>query len=250
MLKISIITVCYNSDSTIESTIKSVINQEYSNIEYIIVDGKSKDNTLQIIEKYKDKISKVVSEKDDGIYFAINKGIELATGDVIGILHADDVYADNTVIKQVVDLFEKSNSDAVYGDLQYVNKEDINKVVRNWKSGIYKEGLFLKGWMPPHPTFFVKAHCYKKHGHFNTVLKSAADYELMLRLIHKYKCTVSYIPHVLVKMRVGGKSNVSIKNRILANREDKKAWKLNGLNPGMLTIIRKPLSKIAQFIKK
>jgi glycosyltransferase involved in cell wall biosynthesis len=247
MLKVSIITVCYNSASTIEDTIKSVLNQNYSNLEYIIIDGGSSDNTLEIIEKYKSGISKVISEKDDGIYFAINKGIALATGEIIGILHADDFYNGDFVIQEVVKAFEEKNSDTVYGDLQYVHRENADKIIRNWHSGSYSHGLFIKGWMPPHPSFFVLKKCYDQYGLFNTTLKSAADYEMMLRLLHKNKCSTVYLPKVLVKMRVGGKSNVSILNRIKANREDKKAWLINGLKPGLFTFIRKPLSKLSQF---
>jgi glycosyltransferase len=246
-MKVSIITVCYNSAVTIESTILSVASQDHKDIEYIIVDGKSTDDTLKIIEKYKSSITKIISEKDDGIYFAINKGIALATGDIIGILHADDLYTSSGIISKIVKEFEEKKTDTVYGDLQYVNREDISKVTRHWKSGEYSDGLFLKGWMPPHPSFFVRKACYDKYGVFNTTLRSAADYEMMLRLLHKHKCNTAYIPEVLVKMRVGGKSNVSIANRIRANREDKKAWLLNDLKPGMFTLIMKPLSKLGQF---
>lgn len=250
MLKVSIITICYNSAETIESTIQSVLEQDYKNIEYIIIDGKSTDNTLQIIEKYKVKISKIISEKDEGIYFAINKGIANATGDIIGILHADDFYTNEQIISKVVNKFQEKNVDTVYGDLQYVDRIDISKIKRNWISGEYKEGLFLKGWMPPHPTFFVQKTCYEKYGTYNTLLKSAADYELMLRLLHKYECSTVYIQEVLVKMRVGGKSNVSLLNRIKANREDKKAWLINDLKPGIFTLFLKPFSKLSQFLKK
>ena len=250
MLKVSIITVCYNSSGTIESTIRSVISQNYNNIEYIIVDGASSDNTLQIVERYKNKISKVISEKDEGIYDAINKGISVASGEIIAILHADDFYSNENVISNVVDSFILNKVEAVYGDLQYVDRIDTNKIKRNWISGPFKKQNFLKGWMPPHPSFFVKKECYDKFGLFNTSLRSAADYELMLRFLYKHNCSVAYIPHVLVKMRVGGKSNVSLMNRIKANREDKKAWEINGLTPEILTFIRKPLSKIGQFFKK
>ena len=247
MLKVSVITVCYNSAETIEATIRSVVSQDYNNIEYIIVDGRSSDNTFHIIEKYKSQISKIISEKDEGIYFAINKGIAAATGDIIAILHADDFYASNQAIYSVVKTFNKKQTDTVYGDLQYVDRYDTLKVNRHWKSGEYKMGLFLKGWMPPHPAFFVRKTCYEKYGTYNTVLRSAADYELMLRLLHKHNCSTAYIPEVLVKMRVGGKSNRTLLNRIKANREDKKAWLMNGLKPGMLTFILKPISKIGQF---
>ncbi|MBA3704391.1 MAG: glycosyltransferase [Bacteroidetes bacterium] len=247
MLKISIITVCYNSADTIEKTIRSVVSQNYSHIEYIIVDGGSKDDTIHILEKYKNNISKIISEKDAGIYFAINKGIAAATGDIIAILHGDDFYANDQVINTVANEFEKTKSETIYGDLQYVERIDTSKLKRYWRSGEYQAGLFLKGWMPPHPAFFVRKTCYEKYGDFNTSLKSAADYELMLRLLHKHKCSTFYIPEVLVRMRTGGKSNVTLLNRIKANREDKKAWIINDLKPGWFTFIMKPLSKIGQF---
>lgn len=247
MLKVSLITVCYNSAATIEATIQSVLAQDYADTEYIIVDGMSDDATPDIIGRYRDRISRFISEKDEGIYFAINKGIAAATGDIIAILHADDFYTDASVISTVVKTFETKNTDTVYGDLQYVDRDDPGKVKRSWHSGEYSYGLFLKGWMPPHPSFFVRKSCYDAFGLFNTSLRSAADYELMLRLLHRHRCSTAYIPQVLVKMRVGGKSNVTVMNRIRANREDKKAWLLNGLRPGLFTLIRKPLSKIGQF---
>lgn len=246
-MKVSVITVTFNSAETVEDTIKSVINQNYPDIEYIIIDGLSRDNTLNIVNKYKDKIALVVSEKDHGIYDAIGKGIERATGDIVVALNSDDMYASNDVIAKVVDLFKSTNADAVYGDLNYVDRNNTNKVIRKWKSGTYKKGQFLKGWMPPHPTFFVRKHCYQKFGSFNLSLKSAADYELMLRFIHKHGIKISYLPVLIVNMRAGGQSNVSFKNRFKANREDRKAWEINGLKPGFFTLIRKPLSKIKQY---
>lgn len=248
--KVSIITVCYNSSKTIEDTIQSVINQNYNNIEYIIIDGLSTDNTLEIVNKYSDKINKIVSEKDSGLYDAINKGIELASGDIIANLNSDDFYIDNNVITDVVNKMEKEKSDTLYADLYYVDAIDTKKIIRNWVSGEYKKGIFYKGWMPPHPTFFVRKSVYDQYGKFNLELKSAADYEIMLRLIHKYECSISYLPRVIVKMRIGGVSNVSLLNRLKANREDKKAWELNGLKPKPYTLIFKPLSKVLQFVKK
>lgn len=246
-MKISIITASFNNADTIADTIRSVLEQDYADVEYIIVDGGSTDDTLKIIEESKSKISKIISEKDAGIYFALNKGIELATGDVIAFLHADDIFADPKVISKVMQLFKEKNVESVYGDLHYVDRTDTKKIIRNWRSGEYAHGLFLKGWMPPHPSFFLKKEIYKKFGTFNTSFRSAADYELMLRMLHKNKISTAYIPEVIVKMRVGGVSNASMKNRVKANREDKRAWEVNGLKPGLLTFIRKPLSKIKQF---
>lgn len=249
-MKISVITVCYNSASTLETTIRSVVEQDHKDLEYVIIDGGSTDGTHSLIKKYSDKISKTISEKDGGIYFAINKGIALATGDVIAILHADDFYVNNSVLSKVVQGIAKNDSDTLYGDLQYVDRENTDLIKRNWISGNYSHGMFTKGWMPPHPSFFVRKRCYDRYGFYNTTLSSASDYEMMLRLLHKNKCSTVYLPEVLVKMRVGGKSNVSLMNRIKANREDKKAWLLNGLSPGLFTFIRKPLSKIGQFFNR
>jgi glycosyltransferase len=248
--KVSIITVCYNSAKTIEDTIQSVINQTYNNIEYIIVDGLSTDNTLEIVNKYQDKIAKVISEKDAGLYDAINKGIDLATGDIVANINSDDFYIDNNVIADVVAKMEEKKSDTLYADLYYVDAIDTNKVTRNWVSGAYKKGMFFKGWMPPHPTFFVRKSVYDKYGKFNLELKSAADYEIMLRFIHKHECSICYLPRVVVRMRVGGVSNVNLINRLKANREDKRAWEMNGLKPKPYTLIFKPLSKVLQFVKK
>jgi len=249
-LKVSIITITYNSESTLVETIDSVLSQTYKDIEYIIIDGASTDDTGSIVHSYKDKITKFVSEKDNGLYDALNKGIAMATGDVIGILHSDDFYINHHTIENVVNTFKTHHADAVYADLFYVDKEDTSKVHRKWKSGLYKHGMFMHGWMPPHPTFFVKRSVYEKYGSFNLDLVSAADYELMLRFIHKHKIKLAYLPEFIIKMRVGGKSNVSIKNRIRANNEDKKAWKMNGLKPHFYTLYVKPLRKIIQLFKK
>ena len=249
-MKVSIITVCFNSSATIESTIQSVLMQDYKDIEYIIVDGKSSDDTLSIIQKYKSGISKFVSEKDTGMYFALNKGIAMATGDVIGLLNADDFYPNKTIISDVVNEFHDPKIQCVYGDLQYVDRNNVQKIIRNWKSKPFVKKLFLVGWMPPHPTFFAKHECYGKLGNFNTQFSISADYELMLRFLYKNNLSASYIPKVLVKMRTGGLSNVSYKSRLLANQEDRMAWKINGLKPTSFTLILKPLSKLRQFIWK
>ena len=248
--KISIITVAYNAEKYIEDTIKSVIAQDITNLEYIIVDGNSTDNTLAICEKYKEKISVLISAPDKGIYDAMNKGVKIASGEVIGILNADDFYADNTVLTKVVELFGDENTDCVYGDLVYVDPDDTNKVTRTWEAKKYKSGAFLKGWMPPHPTFFIRKEYYDKFGAYQLNLRSAADYELMLRMIHKFKLNPIYLPFIMVRMRTGGVSNASFKNRLKANKEDRMAWEMNDLKPGLFTFILKPLSKICQFIKR
>ncbi len=246
-MKISIITITFNSVSTIEQTIRSVLYQTYSNIEYIIIDGKSTDGTLQIIDKYKDRISKIVSETDEGLYDALNKGIDLASGDVIGFMHSDDFYTSDGVIEKYANIFKKNNVEAVYSDLYYVDKNYSEKIIRKWKSGDYKANSFMNGWMPPHPTFFVRKKVYQQFGKFNLEFKSAADYELMLRFIHKHKINIAYLPEYTVKMRVGGKSNITLKNRIKANIEDRKAWEINNLSPRFYTLYLKPLRKIFQF---
>ena len=249
-MKVSLVTVCYNSADTIEDTLRSVLSQSYPDIEYILIDGASKDATLQKIEPIKSKIAKLVSEPDKGIYDAINKGILLATGDIVGVLNSDDFYTDDKVIEDVVKTFKNTQCDCSYADLQYVDRDHPDTVKRNWISGEYADGMFLKGWMPPHPTFFIKRKCYQDFGLFNLQLKSAADYELMLRMLHVHKIKSSYINRVLVKMRIGGKSNVTLVNRIKANREDKMAWKINNIKPRFYTLALKPLSKIGQFFGK
>ncbi len=250
-MKISIITIAYNSAATIEDTIQSVLGQDYQHVEYIVIDGASKDGTQAIIEKYQSRIAYYVSEPDKGIYDAMNKGVQAATGDVIGILNSDDFYADAHVLSDVVKTFVAAkNCDAIYADLVYVDRDQTDKVVRYWRAGAYKPGRFRQGWMPPHPTFFVSKRCYDAFGLYNTALRSAADYELMLRFMHKHEIAVGYLDRVITKMRVGGESNVSLKNRIRANKEDRKAWTMNGLRPAWYTLTLKPLSKIGQFVRK
>jgi len=227
--------------------LSSIASQSYSNIEHIIVDGLSSDNTIEIVRQFP-HVATCISEKDEGIYFAMNKGIEMATGDVIGILNADDVYAHNDVLSNVMVLFENPSTDAVYSDLDFVDSNDISKVKRSWRSGAFKKNSFYEGWMPPHPTFFVRKNLYLNFGYFNTSLTSSADYELMLRLLEKNKITPTYLKDILVKMRYGGKSTASMKNRLVANYEDRMAWRLNGLKPHFFTLILKPLKKIKQFI--
>lgn len=249
-MKISIITVSYNSEKTIADCITSVVKQSYSDIEYIVIDGKSTDTTMEIIASFGDQIFKVVSEKDKGMYDAINKGIRMASGDIIGVLNSDDYYTDGLVIEDVMSKFNEANADALYADLNYVDQIDTNNVVRYWKSGDYKPNSFLSGWMPPHPTFFIRKEWYLKYGEYSLELVSAADYELMLRMVLKHGARLAYLPRVIVNMRVGGMSNSSLRNRLRANKEDRKAWEMNGLTPKNYTLIFKPLRKIIQYVKR
>lgn len=248
-MKMSIITACYNSAATVRDTLNSVAAQDYGDIEHIIVDGASSDNTLDIVREFS-HVKKVVSEKDKGIYDAMNKGISLATGDVVGILNSDDVYSNAQVISRVMKTFEIEHADVLYADLQYVQYNDLNKVTRTWHSGSYTKRKFYFGWMPPHPTFFVRREVYKQVGNFNCSLKSAADYEFMLRVLLKNDFRVSYIPEVIVKMRTGGMSNATLRNRLRANREDREAWRINNVRPYFFTIPFKPLRKVLQFVIK
>mgnify|MGYP001193319294 CR=1 FL=1 len=246
-LKISIITVSFNSVITIKDTIKSVISQDYNNIEYIIIDAGSNDGTIDVIKEYEEHISYFSSEYDNGIYEGMNKGIAAAKGDVIGIINSDDFYPNSFVISNVVKTFEKKRCDAVYGDLVYVKFFDINKIVRYWQAGEYTVKKIKNGWMLPHPTFFVKKYLYDKYGYYNTDLKTAADYEMILKLLYRYNVKTIYIPMILVTMRIGGASNSSILNRIRANKEDGLAWTKNQLNKPILVRIKKPLQKVKQF---
>ncbi|KAA6431463.1 glycosyltransferase [Dyadobacter flavalbus] len=247
-MKVSIITVVYNGAQTIRQCIESVLAQDFPSVEYIIMDGSSTDGTQEIVRSYGRAVARFVSEPDNGIYDAMNKGIQIASGDVIGILNADDFYAYSSVIKDVVNQMAAGNFQACYGDLQYVDASDESIVKRQWNSGKYSSGAFLNGWMPPHPTFFVRREVYGKFGKFRLDLGSAADYELMLRLVHKHKISITYVPKVLVKMRIGGVSNSTLKNRLAANRNDLKAWKINNLRPRFYTLWLKPLRKLVQFI--
>jgi glycosyltransferase len=246
-LTLTIITACFNASSTIADTLQSIANQSHPNIEHIIIDGASVDDTLNIVQQFP-HVSTCISEKDGGIYDAMNKGIKLAKGDVVGILNADDVYANNDIISKVAALFNDESIEAVYGDLVFVDQLQTNKIKRTWIAGTYHYKQLYNGWMPPHPTFFVRRSLYEKYGNFNTTLTSAADYELMLRFLLKHKVKLAYLPEIMVRMRQGGKSTASIKNRLIANKEDHLAWKINGLKPRPFTLILKPLRKIKQFI--
>lgn len=229
--KISVITVSFNSKVTINDTIRSVLSQSYKNIEHIVIDGNSSDGTQDVVRQY--KTIKLVSEKDSGLYDAMNKGIKMSSGDIVAILNSDDLYYDEKVIEDVVKEFERTGADAVYGDLVYVEKDDAGKIVRHWKSSKCRKGDFIWGWHPAHPAFFVKREIYEKYGVFDTSYEFSADFELMLRFMERFHITSSYIPRTLVRMRLGGESNKSLGNIIKGNINCMKAFRKNGiwLNP-------------------
>ena len=248
-MKVSIITATYNSDHGIEACLDSILSQDYKNIECLVIDGKSIDQTIEIVLEKQKKHSSInmVSEPDKGIYDALNKGVNLASGDIIGFVHSDDLLASKTVISKLVSKFLNEKLDGVYGDLQYVNKDDTTRVVRLWKSREYTTDLLRNGWMPAHPTFFLKKEVYKIHGKFNLKYKIAADYDFMVRVLKDPSLTYGYMPCVITKMRVGGISNRGLKNIILKSKEDYEVLLSNKIG-GVLTLFKKNISKLSQFI--
>lgn len=248
-MKVSIITVTYNSARFLGDCIRSVQMQNYKNIEHIIIDGKSTDGTIKIIKKYEAGISRWISETDKGMYDALNKGMKMATGDVIGILNSDDVLDNDHVIFNIVREFVANKADAVYGDLEYVAQEDTDKVLRVWKGMPYNRSRFEHGWMPAHPTFYVKRSLVEKYGGYETHYFSAADYEFMARYLYQHKISASYLPKLIVRMRMGGASNINIKQRLRANRRDYLAMKRNKIPFAFFVSILKPLIKLHQFTR-
>jgi glycosyltransferase involved in cell wall biosynthesis len=249
-LKISVITVSYNAEKYLESTIESVLAQNHPDVEYIIIDGNSSDNTVNIIRRYESKISKWISEPDKGMFDALNKGISMASGEIIGMLHADDFYPDNNVLAEVARTFEQTGKDVVYGDLEYVDQTDTNKIFRKWIGKPYERNLFKMGWMPAHTTFYFKRNLIQRFGLYDLFFKTASDYEFMLRYMYRNNAAAEYLPKMLVKMRIGGMSNVSFKNRLAANRNDRLAMEANGIPFPFLVSLLKPLSKLHQYIFK
>ncbi len=248
-MKISVITVVYNGADTIRTCLDSVTGQTHTDVEYIVVDGNSTDGTQGIVQAYGNRISRFVSEPDKGLYDAMNKGIVLATGEVIAFLNADDFYPNPDVLAHIAESFAQHDTDAVYGDLIYVDRTDIRRVTRYWNAGVYRSGAFRWGWMPGHPALFVKRSMYTKYGGFRLDLRSAADYELMLRFIHKHGIRLTYRHEVCIVMRNGGVSNSGLESRLTANQHDRQAWRLNGLKPYFFTMWLKPLRKVGQYIR-
>jgi glycosyltransferase involved in cell wall biosynthesis len=245
-LKLSLVTVIYNAQDTIGQCIESVISQNYPDLEYIIVDGGSTDNTLKIIDQYRQHINILISEPDKGIYDAMNKGIRLATGQIVGMLNADDHFAGNDILQSIAQAFKQPHIDAVYGDLDIINQH--HKTIRKWRSHPCTKASFNLGFMPPHPTFYCRRSLFDKFGFYSLEYGSAADYELMIRLMYLHKIKSLYLNKVMVNMRLGGVSSKNLKNRIKAWRFDLKAMQQSKITFPILTLVLKPLRKIIQFI--
>jgi len=249
-MKVSIVTATYNCGRTLRASLDSLARQTYRKIEHVIVDGASTDDTLRLIENYAENVDyevKLISEPDEGVYDALNKGIKLATGDVVGLLHSDDMFASDRVIERIVEVLSSNEYDGCYGDIVYVDREDTSKMVRYWKAGKYNRKKLLLGWMPPHPTCFLKRSVYERFGLFDTSYKIAADYDFMVRILYTGGVRLAYIPEVITIMRSGGMSNKSLKNRILVLRENYAVMKKHGL-PAFRALLVRTLSRIPQFV--
>ena len=250
-MKISIITATYNSDKTITDTLDSVAAQSHDDIEHIIVDGQSRDDTLLILDAHRSQIARIISEPDRGIYDAMNKGIEVATGDVIGLLNSDDVFAERDSLREVATAMQDLGVDCCYGDLVYVDSGDLSRIVRYWKSRPYEAGLFRKGWVPPHPTFYVRRHVYERYGRFDLNYRLAADFELMLRFLEKHRIRSVYIPRVLVKMRLGGATNQSLANIFKQNVEIYRSARQHQIGMSVVKfVLGKIWARSAQFLSR
>jgi len=252
-MNVSLITVCRNVAPVIGETLDSVLGQTHPDLEVIVIDGASTDGTVAIIQQHladptwAARKLKWISEPDHGIYDAMNKGLRLATGDIIGFVNAGDLLMTPDVVAKVVDAFVKSGADAVYGDIIMVDETDITQVKRTWKSGTYRRDRFKEGWMPPHIATFIRKSAYDRFGHFNTDLRIAADYEILFRFLYKNRIPAVHVPVVLVRFRLGGMSNGSVRHVLKANTEVRRSWKLNGLQAPPLLVTRKLWSKVLQF---
>jgi glycosyltransferase involved in cell wall biosynthesis len=247
-MKVSIITVCYNSEATIRDTINSVLNQSYGDIEYIIVDGNSTDSTKEIIAFYGNKINQFISEPDKGIYQAMNKGIKLAQGDIIGMLNADDFFCNSNIISSIVSEFKTNKMDAVYGDVQFVKQKNLDKIVRYYSSKHFNPRKFKYGFMPAHPSFYVKKKAFIDYGYYKEDYLIASDYELLIRFLYKNTLSYKYLEMPFVTMRTGGVSNKSIKNRFILNKEIMRACSENGIKTNLLKVYTKYFRKVFELI--
>ncbi|MDV4153144.1 MULTISPECIES: glycosyltransferase family 2 protein [Rhizobium] len=250
-MKISIVTVAFNAEATIADTLRSVSCQTYGNVEHILIDGASTDGTMDVVRQNGAHLARCISEPDRGIYDAMNKGIALATGDVIGFLNADDVYAGPYVLELVAGGFSSADVDACYGDLCYVRQNHIDSIVRYWRSSDFEPGRFSQGWNPPHPTFFARRDVFAKHGSFDLSYRIAADIELMMRFLEVGRISTLHLPHMMVRMRLGGTTNKSIKNIIKQNGEIMRALNESGLKWSPVSFIcNKLLSRGRQFVTR
>lgn len=245
-MKVSIITTCFNREKTIKDSIKSVLSQDYHDIEYIVIDGASTDKSVEIINGYKDKIATFISEPDRGMYEAINKGIRLATGDIVGLLHSDDIlYAPDT-ISHIVKRFEDTDSELIYGNGLFVDYNNLNKIIRQWISGKYYKNRVKKGWLPLHPTVYMRRNCFEQIGYYDESFRIAADSDFLVRCFYKSNFKISYLNEYIVRMRMGGVST-SFNKTVIKWKEDMRMYKNNGFNP-YISLPLKVLSKIPQFI--
>ncbi|EAR14647.1 glycosyltransferase family 2 protein [Robiginitalea biformata] len=251
-MTLTLITATYNSVKTLKSCLDSVAAQDYKDYEHLMIDGASTDGTLEFLEGYRESHPhlRVISEPDAGIYDALNKGVSNARGNIVGFVHSDDMLADSGVLNRIIKCFNNGNPDGVYGDLEYVRQEDPDRVVRHWKSAPLNRDLLQKGWMPPHPTLFLKKSVYDKHGAFDLSYQIAADYDFMLRIFQDTEYAFTYLPGVITKMRVGGASNRSLKNILQKSREDLRAMRANQIAMPFLALGYKNLSKLPQFFRK
>ena len=254
VMKVSIVTICFNPGDSLAMAVESVVGQDYEDVEYIIVDGGSTDGSAEYVRSLNGRVSAFISEPDDGIYDALNKGVGLAGGDVVGFVHVDDLLAGPGVVSRVVRGFEESAADAVYGDLDFVSKDDVGNVVRRWRSGAYGRGRLRFGWMPPHPTLFVRREVYEKAKlpsgeYFDTSFRIAGDYDFMMRILGGLDISMAYVPEVLIKMRLGGASTRSLANMMAKSKEDYAIMRRHRIG-GVGTLIAKNLRKIPQFWSK
>lgn len=248
-MKVSIITGTYNSEKYVLDCVSSINDQTYANMEHIIIDGASKDNTVEIIKKAPNRVSRLISEPDGGIYNAMNKGLKLADGEILGILNSDDFYNTNNVISEVVDTFKETGADCVFGNLYYVEAENTDKIVRKWITGPYYKNAFRKGWHPAHPSFFVKREIYEKYGYFDESLDLAADFEIMLRFLEKHGISWSYIEKPLVRMRLGGATSKNITNIVKGNKECLKAFRKNKIPINNFYTVKRLVPKLKQYFQ-
>jgi len=251
MLKISIITVTFNSASTLRNTLESVLVQTYPELEYIVVDGNSKDSTIEIIKEYELKFEgrmHWLSEPDKGLYDAMNKGIRMATGEIVGIINSDDFYHRNDIISEIAKAFEEYNAQAIFADVRFVNPSNLNKTVRYYRSKNFSPKRFRFGFMPPHPTFFTYRKNFELYGYYKTDYKIAADYELLIRFLYKNRLSYKYLPLDVMKMRTGGASTASIKSNVILNKEIVRACRENGIYTNMAILMLKYIVKIWELI--